>query len=411
MLQPLSPPLARRLAVARQHLAGPRPPADTAGILEVVRDLGCLQLDPTNAVARSHLLVLWSRLGRYDPAILDALLWRERALFEYWAHAASIVPTDDYPIHRLMMRRYARGEGGWPRRVRAWMEQNGELRDAILAALAERGPLPSRAFPDVAAVPWASTGWTASRNVERMLAFLWGQGEVLVAGRRGGQRLWDLAGHHLPAWTPREELDERVVVRRAALRALRALGVATAAHIAAHFTRDRYPGLDSVLAELEGEGRIVPVAIGEGDQALPGRWYVHADDLSALDRLGAGEWRPRTTLLSPFDNLICDRARTETLFGFAFRLEIYVPRARRRYGYFVMPILHGDRLIGRIDPVMDRTRGRLTVNAVYAEPAAPASHDVARAVAAAVEDLGLFLGAKDIVYGAHVPAAWAQILC
>ena len=407
-MRTLSPTLARRLAIACQRLSGPRPPADAADILEVVRDLGCLQLDPTSAVARSHLLVLWSRLGRYDPALLDALLWRERALFEYWAHAASIVPTEDYPIHHLMMRRYARGEGAWPRRVRAWMEQNGALRDAILAALVARGPLLSRALPDVAAVPWASTGWTASRNVERMLAFLWAQGEVLVAGRRGSQRLWTLAERHLPTWTPRAELAEREVVRRAALRAL---GVATPAHIAAHYTRDRYPGLDSVLAELEGEGRIVPVAIGEGEQALPGRWYVHADDLPALERLAAGEWRPRTTLLSPFDNLICDRARTETLFGFAFRLEIYVPRARRRYGYFVMPILYGDRLIGRIDPLMDRTRGHLTVNAVYAEPAAPASHDVARAVAAAVEDLGLFLGARDIVYSAHVPEAWAQILC
>lgn len=184
-MRTLSPTLARRLAIACQRLSGPRPPADAADILEVVRDLGCLQLDPTSAVARSHLLVLWSRLGRYDPALLDALLWRERALFEYWAHAASIVPTEDYPIHHLMIRRYARGEGAWPRRVRAWMEQNGALRDAILAALAARGPLLSRALPDVAAVPWASTGWTASRNVERMLAFLWAQGEVLVAGRRG----------------------------------------------------------------------------------------------------------------------------------------------------------------------------------------------------------------------------------
>jgi len=411
VLQTLSPPLARRLALARQHLAGPRPPADAAGILSVVRDLGCLQLDPTNAVARSHLLVLWSRLGCYDPAHLDTLLWEERRLFEYWAHAASIVPTADYPIHQAMMHAYGRGDAAWDRRVRAWMDENDALRRQILAHLSAEGPLPARAFPDTATTDWRSGGWTTGRNVDRMLTFLWAQGAIVVAGRAGGQKIWGVAERHLPPWTPREPLSEREVVRRAAQQALRALGVARPAHIVEHFTRGRYPGLETVLADLAAEGRIVRVGIEEDGRAWPGPWYVHADDIPLLDHVTGAGWEPRTTLLSPFDNLICDRRRTETLFDFAFRLEIYVPRARRQHGYYVLPILHGDRLIGRIDPVMDRTRGRLTVNAVYAEPDAPASHDVARAVAAAIEDLGLFLGARDIVYGAHVPEAWARILC
>ncbi len=406
-LPTLTPTLARRLAVTRQRLADPDGAADAAHLLSVIRDLGCLQLDPTSAVARSHLLVLWSRLGPYDPAHLDALLWQERALFEYWAHAASIVLTEDYPIHHLMMRRYARDDSAWRQRVRGWMEQNSTLRDAILAALAERGPLPSRAFPDVAAVPWESTGWTASRNVERMLTFLWGQGQVMVAGRNGGQRLWNLAERHLPPWTPREELCEREVVRRAAQRALRALGVATPAHIAAHYTRDRYPGLDDVLAELEAQGRIVAVTIAEGERAWPGRWYVHADDLPELDRLAAGAWHPRTTLLSPFDNLICDRVRTETLFGFTFRLEIYVPRAQRRYGYFVMPILHGDRLIGRVDPRLDRKARRLVVQALHLEADVDPTPQIVCAVESAVDSLAAFLGARAVDYGA-TPEGWPR---
>src|SRR5207253_2015411 len=149
--------------------------------------------------------------------------------------------------------------------------------------------------------------------------------------------------------------------------------------------RGRYPGLDGALAELEAEGRIVRVRIAGEGRAWPGVWYVHADDLPLLDRLAAGEWQPRTTLLSPLDNLICDRARTEALFDFAFRMEIYVPRDQRRYGYYVLPILHGDRLIGRIDPAMDRAHGRLTINAVHAEPDAPP--DAGPAVAGAIAEL------------------------
>ena len=371
-----------------------------------MRDLGCLQLDPTNAVARSHLLVLWSRLGAYDPAHLEALLWQQRQLFEYWAHAASIVLTEEYPIHHLRMRRHGTGDSDGARQVREWMDANDALRRQILDTLHAQGPLPARAFDDTAAVPWRSSGWTGGRNVDRMLAFLWGQGKIMVAGRAGNQKLWDTAERHLPAWTPREELDEREVVRRAAQKSLRALGVARTDHIERHYTRDRYPGLPETLAALDAEGRIVRVQIGDATQTWPGTWYVHSDDLPTLDRLAAGEWEPRTTLLSPFDNLICDRQRTETLFNFSFRLEIYVPRAQRRYGYYVLPILHGDRLIGRADPVMDRKRGRLTVHAVHAEPDAPTTREAARAIANAIADLASFLGAREIAYGEVVPDAW-----
>jgi uncharacterized protein YcaQ len=136
----------------------------------------------------------------------------------------------------------------------------------------------------------------------------------------------------------------------------------------------------------------------------PGPWYVHADDLPLLERLEAGDWRPRTTLLSPFDNLIIDRQRTRRLFGFHFRMEIYVPRAARRYGYYVLPVLHGDRLIGRVDPAMDRHRGRLVVNAVHAEPDAPAA--AGPAVAAALEDLAAFLGAGGVELRQPPPERW-----
>ncbi|HEX7592627.1 MAG TPA: crosslink repair DNA glycosylase YcaQ family protein, partial [Anaerolineae bacterium] len=195
----------------------------------------------------------------------------------------------------------------------------------------------------------------------------------------------------------------------AAEQSLRALGVATPRQIERHYTRGRYPGLQNVLAELEAESRIERVQIIDAKRsaAWRGDWFIHTDDVPLLDKL-ARDWQPRTTLLSPFDNLICDRARTRGLFDFDYTIEIYVPAAQRKYGYYVLPILRGDRLIGRIDPTMDRANQRLTINAVYAERDAPKS--AARAIADAVEDLAAFLGAKEIVYTRRVPAAWKRML-
>jgi uncharacterized protein YcaQ len=406
----LTPTLARRLAITKQRLAGPRPNPDAEGIMELARDLGCLQLDPISAVARSHLLVLWSRLGAYEPAHLDMLLWRERALFEYWAHCASIVLTEDYGLHLIQMRAHATGSAAWEQRTRAWMRENEALRAEILRRLEAEGPLASQDFEDSARAEWHSGGWSSGRNVSRMLDHLWLQGTILVAGRTGQQRQWDLAERCLPPWAAREPLPERNAVRLAAQKALRALGVARKSHIQNHFIRSRYPGLPSVLAELQAEGLIVPVRVaGEGVE-WPGPWFVHADDMPLLEALENGAWQPRTTLLSPFDNLICDRARTELLWDFFFRIEIYVPKEKRQYGYYVLPILHGDRLIGRIDPQMDRRSGRLTINALYAEPDAPQDAEASRAVAQAIEELACWLGAREIVYAGRVVEGWSAAI-
>jgi len=161
------------MLLVRQRLAGVRGLASADGVLDVVRDLGCLQLDPINVVARNHLLMLWSRVGPYDPAILNSLLWARRELFEYWAQGASIVLMEDYPIHHWFMRTYPKGDLLRRRRVRAWMEDNRGLRRHILVELRRRGPLRSRDFEDRAAAGWESSGWTGGRNVGRMLDVLW----------------------------------------------------------------------------------------------------------------------------------------------------------------------------------------------------------------------------------------------
>ena len=401
-LRTLDPTLARRLVLSRQRLAGPPPlgPGPEA-IMEVATDLASLQLDPISVVARSHQLVLWSRLGRYDLADLDGLLWRDRRLFEYWAHAAAIVCTEDYPIHSLLMRRHPSARHA---QLRAWLADNQALRRSILRQLRAGGPLPTRALEDRAATDWQSSGWTQGRNVDRMLDLLWTQGRIMVAGRQGQQRVWDLAERCLPPWAPTRRPPEREVVRLSAQRSLRALGVATARDIDRGFTAGRYPGLPSVLAGLRRSGQVEQVRLADDGAELPGPWFVHADDLPLLDRLESGDWRPRTTLLSPFDNLIINRERTERLFGFSFRMEIYVPKAARRYGYYVLPILHGDRLIGRVDPALDRATGRLVVHAIHPEPDAPAS--AGPAVATALGELAGFVGATGLDLGQPPPEVW-----
>lgn len=399
---------ARRLALTKQRLAGPAPSNDKEGILDITRSIGCLQLDPISAVARNHLLILWSRIGNYDPRELDTLLWSERRLFEYWAHAASIVLTEDFPIYERVMRHYPGGDTQWSLRVRDWLEQNSEFREHVLGELRERGPMQSKEFTDTSHAGWTSTGWTDNRNITKMLDFLWTQGRVLVAGRKGGQRLWDLAERVLPDWTPREALSERECTYRAAQKSLRMLGVGTADHIKQNYTRGRYYHLKEVMSRLENEALIERVEVGEDGRSLPGSWYIHAEDLPLLERIEAGEWQPRTTLLSPFDNLIADRDRTERLFDYKFRVEIYVPRDLREYGYYVLSILHGDRIIGRIDPIMDRKAKRLTINAVYAEPHAPMTPEVAAKIGHSITELGTFLGAREIAYTERVPDGWAR---
>jgi uncharacterized protein YcaQ len=345
-------------------------------------------------------------LGPYDLAHLDTLLWEEKKLFEYWAHAASIVLTEDYPIHRHMMDSYPSGRSAWSRRIGEWVAANDEFRQHILQRMRDEGPLTSKVIEDLTAVPWESGGWSTNQNVRMIFDHLWSQGHIMVSGRPGRTRQWDLAERHLPDWTPQHKLTEAELVREAAQKSLRALGVARLREIKEHFTRYRYPDLETRLAELVEAGRIVEAEIVDGDQAWPGPWYIHIDDLPVLDQLAAGDWQPRTTLLSPFDNLICDRQRTEDLFNFYFRIEIYVPKAKRQYGYYVLPILHGDQLIGRLDPKFDKKTKRLTINALYAEAEAPTGAEVGQAIGRSLAELAEFIGAKTVDLPANLPAGW-----
>jgi uncharacterized protein len=367
---------ARKLAVAGQLLAGPRP----TSILDVVQRLGSLQMDPTSAVARSERLVLWSRLGDYDVAELERLRWQTRELFDYWAH---IVPASDYAIHRETMRRYPRGAWARSNFIHKWLAANQGFRRYVLRELRKRGPLHTRELEDRAELPWQTGGWNDGKSLGIMLETLWDGGKIGIARRDGNQRLWDLAERVFPTDQPKLPAGE--IARRVLDTQLRRLGVARPNEFGRVFD-GWVPGRERALKTLIRERRFVPVEI----EGLGGDWLAHAE---LLER-DPGE--PRSTLLSPFDKLVYYRDRTEELFGFRFRLEIYVPKAKREYGYFVLPFLYGHELVGRIDPRFDRKTGVLDVNAVHWEPAAP--KDAKPALQAAVRDLAEWLGATEVAY-------------
>ncbi len=402
---------ARRLAVLAQRLAGPRPPATIDGMMEIFQSLNCIQIDPIRAVERTQLLLLWSRLGAFDPELLDRLQQEERTIFEAWAHCASYVLTEDYPLFAHHMTDEHVGGGVWGERVRTWMEANAALKEHILERLEADGPLATSEFEDVAAVPWESTGWNAGRNVTRMLDFLYNGGTILSVGRKGNNKYWHLAERWLPPWVDRSEWAEADAVRRTAAKSLRALGIATAKQIKNHFIRGRYPGLSERLPELVEEGTALPARIaGPGGELWPDEWFIHRESLAALEALRRGEWQPRTVLLSPFDNLICDRERTEQLWGFYYRIEIYVPVAKRQYGYYVLPILHGESFIGRMDSKLDRKKGVYAINALYPEKEADVTAETAQSIAENVGELARWIGAKSVVLGENIPTVWCSAL-
>jgi uncharacterized protein YcaQ len=401
--------VARRLAIEKQRLSGAPRRSSPSAVLDVLRSIRCVQLDPISVVARSPLLVLRSRLSGFRPEHLDRLAYRDRVLFEYWAHAASIVLAEDYAIHHYRMRNFP-WTGTWADRYRAWVEANAALRRRVLTQMRRSGPQRIRDLADHSVEHWVSSGWTNERNVDQMVRYLWSQGKLMVARRNGLEKWWDLAERVLPAEVRTPRLRDLQVTRRAAELSLLGLGVATPRHIEGNFTVGRYPGLPRVLAALERDGTIRRVEVGRDGSAVPGAWYVHRDDLPLLERIERGSWRPRTTLLSPFDNLIHQRGRAAGLFDLDYRMEIYVPKAKRRFGYYAMPVLHGDRFVGRVDPAVDRDRGSLRVNAIHAEPGVRPTRDLGDAVAGAVRELAAWAGVDRIDVDGPAPPAWRRAL-
>ena len=339
--------------------------------MDVARSIRVIQIDSVAiAGAPSQYFVPFSRLGPYDREILDRLVFEERKFFYYLAHAASLVLMEDYPIFGGRMIPYSKRTDKWGVHLYGWIKANEQLYKRILSEIRKRGPLRSRELEDTAVAHWESAGWNDGRNVGMMLERLWIEGTVTVVGRDGNQRLWDLSSRWFPKDLPRR-LPARARSDRAVALAVRALGVGTKTHVNFHFTRGTYPDLVGSLRRNVESGEILPATI-DGKRGF----YIHRDYADFATAL----WRPRTVLLSPFDNLIADRQRNRSLFGFDFALEIYFPAAKRKRGYYVFPILSGDRLIGSADLKYDRTAKKLIVLKLMFEPGFGMTPAVQRAI-------------------------------
>ena len=360
----LTRPDARRIAVRAQLLTGQRPP----DLLTVVRQLTMLQLDPVSAIAPSADLVAWSRLGSaYEPRHLQGAV-AGRDLIELLAF---LRPAEDLALYRGEMAGWAgNGEASeWKAFRREWVAANDRCRLDILDRLRKEGPLPSRELPDTCDKPWESTGWTNNKNVTKLLDFMVGRGEVAVAGRKGRERLWDLAERVYPdhpVIPPAEAARERD------RRRLRALGIARVTGPVQSF--------EPSVVGVAGEPAVV--------EGVRGEWQVDPAYLDGPAGL-AEPFEARAALLSPFDRLVHDRVRAADLFEFEYQLEMYKPVANRRWGYYALPILYGDRLVGKLDATADRKAGVLTVNAVHED--VPFTADLAEAVNAEIAALAAWL--------------------
>ncbi|MET0955053.1 MAG: crosslink repair DNA glycosylase YcaQ family protein [Cryobacterium sp.] len=406
MVQTISPALARRIALAAQGFGRPAAPAGSLptapGIRQLgslVERLGLLQIDSVNVFERSHYLPAFSRLGPYDKAQLDRLSSGSKPrLTEYWVHEASLIPVDDWPLFRWRMQAF---------RDRAatdddhWSQQNAPMLAWLLDELAANGPMRASAIEHDAnkrSGPW--WGWS---DVKIGLETLFRWGDVVSGGRERFERVYAL-----PEQVFSSELLNRHVPVDDAHRALiaqsaRAHGIGTVSDLADYFRLATAP-TRVAIAELEESGELIPVQVpGWGRNGSPGAAWLHRD--ARLPRR-----MDAAAVLSPFDPVVWERARAERMFGFHYRIEIYTPKEKRQFGYYVLPVLLDDAIVGRVDLKNDRQAGVLRVQASWAEPDAPA--DTAERLAAVLQRTAAWQGLAEIVVvprGTLAPALAAAL--
>lgn len=364
-LAPLSTETARRLAIRCQLLDGDTElPAGKEGVARVIEALGYMQIDTISVVARAHDHGLWTRRPDYDPAMLSELLGCDRRVYEYWGHAASYLPISDFRYTLPLKEKFRRPP------VLKWEKERlakcGHMLEPVLERIRDEGPLRSQDFEPT---PGERRGsWWDWKPAKAALELLFWRGELMISGRRGFQRVYDLAERVLPADVDTTIPDHDELGQFLVRRALHAHGFATAREIHDHLRGSDMKLIKAALGEMIESAEVVPLEVESMEKVTQ---YALPDVLNRAETSGPPP--DKVSLLSPFDNLIIQRQRTQQLFDFNYLLECYVPAPKRRYGYFVFTILYGDKLVGRFDPKADRKAGVLYVRRLLFEPGFDAS--------------------------------------
>jgi uncharacterized protein len=406
----------RALFLRRQHLARPRAATLTASRLEhFVHDVGGLQLDSINVLDRAHYLTVWSRFGPYDRRRLDRLVYRRRLLFEYWAHAACLVPTTTLPWWRRAMLDYRLRHTGWS----DWLRRNPKVLAQVRTAIWSNGPMAGADFEGRR--PRGSGGWWRWRPVQHGLHYLWMTGALTVHSRQHFHKRYDLLERAIPAAADCEPVSAEEFRRWHLERSLHAMGAATERDLAGYLTFPRFGpgGRRPTLRSMLERGEVAEVGV-EGSRE---RWLALTRDLPALAR-AARVTAPceGTTLLAPFDSLLWYRDRVTRLFGFDYRIEVYTPGDKRVHGYYTLPILHRGLLVGRVDAKTHRAEQRLEVRHVHLEPWAAGSQappiegealdasEILAGVGDALASLAVFVGANTVAVRRVTPHRLRAVL-
>ncbi len=379
-------------------LTKPRKKASKQDLLTTIRQIHNLQLDTISVVARAHLHILWSRLGNYETFWLEEL-HAEGRLFEYFSHGVSLLPVEDYPLFRsMMMERYV----GWDN-IREWGEKNKDIVDEILRYIRENGEVRSADFEN----KQSHRQWWDWKVEKVALEHLYYRGDLMIARREKFQRVYDLRERILPDWDDSQAPPHAEAVKALTLNAVKALGLANLSWASTYFYLKKAETAQA-LKELKEDGLVHAVNVEE----LKGNpFYIHGENLLLLDNALEGKLHPtHTAILSPFDPLITDRARARDLFDFDYNIECYTPAPKRKYGYFLLPILHKGNLVGRLDAKAWRSQKRLQVIKLYLEPGVVPSVALAKELADTIKAYAAWQGLEKVEIEWTDPDSFLELL-
>ncbi len=402
----------KRLTLSKQFLAGNTPDGPFNNKLKtIMRNTGYIQWDPVTIVAPSHLISIWSRIGKFGLTELDKMMWKDKEAIFIWSPIAWIVLTEDYPIFHSLMKRYPdsmrRGWASHAVSARKFLDSHYELKQKVLGKLKE-GPAETGQFRDYGSRKKSPDGWSFGNEVNELLFHLHMSGEVMVSGHSANQNIWILTDDFLPKWADRTIFSTEDLEKIGAQRALRALGVASEADIYRYFVRGRYTNLREILRQLVEDGKVVKVRIEGQTKDKP--LYLLSEDKRTLDSIMSDRWEPRLNLISPFDNIITLRDRTQRMYNFNYILEQFVPKEKRKFGTYVLPIMWGSDFVGRIDVKLNKNQKTLNINGVFSEPGYDKEPTIGIKLSEKIGEFSEFLSVEKILYGEKKPEKWKKYL-